>query len=274
MPTAIPMCNAEKAVEYFLFVAKDYEEGNDNFVSPEDYSVGFADAIRIVRVDFRDGSVSMLSIPRDLMVAVPNLESESIYQERLKIIYSYGYEYEVPGGGPSLLAQSLSSNFGFQIDHYVILNYWAFVLGIESIGGITINIPKQAGYYTPGTRHLNGWQALDYARLRDSAGEDTSDAARRERQTAVLFAIQEKVFSKEEFSKLPEVSTHLMKAIRTDLTSEEISQYLCLAENVTSVESQELNPDFYTLELDAYGKELLSPDYLAIREFVEEFQKP
>jgi len=273
-PTLEPICNAEKPVEYFLFIAKDYEENNDNFVSPEDYTVGFADAIRIVRVDFRDGSISMLSIPRDLMVAVPNLESEGLYQARLKIVYSYGYEYDVQGGGASLLAQALSSNFGFEIDHYVILNYWAFVLGIESIGGISIDIPSQAGYYSPGYRHLNGWQALDYARLRDSAGEDNSDAARRERQTQVLFAIQETAFSKEILPKLPQVTSHLLKAVRTDLTNEQISQYLCLAENVNSVDSQDLSPEFYTQELDAYGKELLSPDYIAIREFVAEFQQP
>jgi len=208
------------------------------------------------------------------MVAVPNLESEGLYQARLKIVYSYGYEYDVQGGGASLLAQALSSNFGFEIDHYVILNYWAFVLGIESIGGISIAIPSQAGYYSPGYRHLNGWQALDYARLRDSAGEDNSDAARRERQTQVLFAIQETAFSKEILPKLPQVTSHLLKAVRTDLTNEQISQYLCLAENVNSVDSQDLSPEFYTQELDAYGKELLSPDYIAIREFVAEFQQP
>ncbi|HAY84305.1 MAG TPA: hypothetical protein DCY42_05110 [Chloroflexi bacterium] len=273
-PTPIPLCDSDQAVVYFLFIAKDYEIDNNEQVSPEDYQVGFADAIRMVKVDFRDASISMLVIPRDLMVAVPPLHSQGIYQERLKKIYAYGNEYKIPGGGASLVAQTLNSNFGFQVDHYVTLNFWSFVLGVESIGGIDLEIPKDAGYYSAGQRHLNGWQALDYARLRDQAGEDTSDASRRQRQTQVLFAIQQKAFSPEVLPKIPSLLSHLLKAVKTDLTSEEISRFICLAEKISTIKSQELSPDFYLHEIDAYEQERLIPDYLAIREFVQEFQGP
>lgn len=266
------LCNSDQAVMYFLFIAKDYEEDNNEHVSPESYQVGFADAIRIVKVDFRDATITSVSIPRDLIVAVPGLQAKGIYEAKLKMIYAYGNEYDLPGGGASLLAQSLITNFGFQIDHYVILNFWSFVLGIESIGGIDIEIPKNVGHYSAGTKHMNGWQALDYARLRDQAGEDTSDATRRERQTQVLFAIQKKVFSTEIIPKIPEVVTHLIQAIQTDLTSDQISLCLCLAEQVKAFENIELSPNFYLQEVDAFGKEQLIPDYIAIREFVEEFQ--
>lgn len=273
-PTPIPMCGSDQAVVYFLFIAKDYEKDNNELVSPEDYQVGFADAIRIVKVDFRDASISMVAIPRDLMVAVPALHSQGIYQVRLKKVYAYGNEYNIPGGGTSLVAQTLNNNFGFKVDHYVTLNFWSFILGVESIGGIDITIPEDTGYFKAGTRHMNGWQALDYARLRDQAGEDTSDASRRERQTQVLFAIQQKAFSPEVLPKIPGVVSHLLQAVKTDLTSEQISRYMCLAEKITAVKSQELNPDFYIREIDAYEQERLIPDYVAIREFVQEFQGP
>ena len=273
-PTLIPQCGADQAVVYFLLIAKDYEVNNNEQLNPEDYRVGFADAIRLVRVDFRDATISMVSIPRDLMVAVPGLQAEGIYEARLNIVYAYGNEYDVPGGGASLLAQALYTNFGFQVDHYVVLNFWSFILGVESIGGIDIEIPENVGPYTSGAKHMNGFQALEYARLRSFAGEDTSDASRRERQTQVLLAIQKKVFSGETLPKIPQLLSHLLQAVKTDLTSEQISEYVCLAEKITRVENAELNSDYYLLEIDAGGRERLSPDYIAIREFVQDFQGP
>jgi LCP family protein required for cell wall assembly len=272
-PTLVPLCSSDQAIVYFLLIAKDYAPTNEHN-SPEDYNVGFADAIRMVKVDFRDGSVSMVSIPRDLMVAVPALHSMGIYETRLKMVYAYGNEYDVPGGGASLLAQILYSNFGFKIDHYVILNFGAFVLGVESIGGIDVEIPREVGNYSAGTIHMNGSQALDYARLRDQAGEDTSDAARRERQTQVLFAIQKKVFVPEMLPMIPKMLSRLVQIVKTDLTSEQISQMICLAEKISTVENLEFSPDFYIREFDAFEKELLIPDYIMIREFVQVFQSP
>lgn len=273
-PTSIPLCNSDQAVQYFLLIAKDYEGNNNEHLSPEDYQVGFADAIRIIRVDFRNASASMVSIPRDLMVAVPPLQPRGIYETRLKMVYAYGNEYDLPGGGASLLAQVLNLNFGIKVDHYVTLNFWSFLLGVESIGGIEIEIPAAVGYYSAGLRHMNGWQALDYARLREQAGADTSDASRRERQTQVLFAIQEKAFSPEMLPKIPGLVSHMLQAVKTDLTTEEISRLLCLAEKITSVAGQDLDPDFYFEDIDAFEKEILIPDYIAIREFIQEFQNP
>lgn len=272
-PTLVPMCNARQPVSYFLFIAKDYETNNNENKRPEDYDVGFADALRLIRIDYRDATVEVLPIPRDLIVAVP-LEEYGIYEERLKIVYAHGNEYDLPGGGASLLAQTLASNFGVQIDHYVILNFWAFVVSIDLIGGIDINIPETAGPYTGGDHHFNGWQALDYARLRDQAGADTSDTSRRARQTQVLYAIQDKLFSPEMLPKVFSLIPKMLSYIRTDVTNREIEDLVCIAEKIQNVEYLSFPADLYTQEEDAAGNELLIPDYITLREFIAEFQRP
>lgn len=272
-PTAFPMCNSKRPVSYFLFIAKDYEEHNKEGINPEDYSVGFADALRLVRIDFRDASVEILSIPRDLIVAVP-LAEQGIYEARLNITYAYGNEYDVPGGGASLVAQTLASNFGIQIDHYVIINFWAFVRSIEAIGGIDVNIPETVGPFQAGEQHFNGWQALAYARLRSSAGEDTSDASRVDRQTEILYAIQDKVFSEDILPNIMSILPYTMQLVQTDLTNRELENMICIADKINSVELIDLSPELYTKEIDTLGNELLIPDYIAIREFIQEFQYP
>ena len=272
-PTAVPMCGAKQPISYFLFIAKDYEEHNKEGLSPEDYNVGFADALRLIRIDYRDASIEILPIPRDLLVAVP-LADYGIYQSRLNITYAYGNEYDVPGGGASLIAQALASNFGIEVDHYVIINFWAFVRSIEAIEGIDITIPEDVGPYRAGEHHFNGWQALAYARLRSSAGEDTSDASRVNRQTEVLYAIQDKVFSEDVLPNLMTILPYTLQLVKTDLTNREIEEMVCIADKINSIEHIEFTPDLYTKEEDTYGNELLIPDYIAMREFFEEFQQP
>jgi len=272
-PTAIPMCKAKQAVSYFLFIAKDYEENNNEGVSPEDYSVGFADALRLIRLDYRDASIEIVPIPRDLMVAVP-LQEYGIYETRLKMTYAYANEYDLPGGGPSLVAQVLASNFGIQVDHYVTINFWAFVRGIEAIDGIDIHLTEPVGPFKAGNHHFNGWQALAYARLRSQAGEDTSDASRVTRQTEVLYAIQEKMFSEDVLPNLVTVLPYMMQLVKTDLTNRELEEMVCIADKINSIEHVEFSPEFYITEEDAFGTERLIPDYIAIREFVQKFQRP
>jgi LCP family protein required for cell wall assembly len=272
-PTLVPMCGARQPVSYFLFIAKDYEMENNENQRPEDYDVGFADALRLIRIDYRDATVEVLPIPRDLIVAVP-LHEYGIYEERLKIVYAHGNEYDVPGGGASLIAQTLASNFGIQTDHYVTLNFWAFVVSIDLIGGIDIHIPVTVGPYTAGEHHFNGWQALDYARLRDQAGEDTSDASRRARQTQVLYAIQDKLFSAEMLPKVFSLIPKMLSYVRTDLTNQEIEDLVCIAEKIQNVEYLSFPADLYTQEEDAVGNELLVPNYYTVREYVSEFQRP
>ena len=52
--------------EYQIF--DEYEDGN------EDYLYGLADEIRVVRVDFVTPKVTVLALPRDLWVEIPEIE--------------------------------------------------------------------------------------------------------------------------------------------------------------------------------------------------------
>ncbi len=145
--------------------------------SGPDYLYGLSDVIRLVRVDFVTPKVSVLSMPRDLWVEIPDIEpSHDITHGKLNQAYFYGSPgmgyYKGPGAGPGLLARTLDLNFGFRPDHYGAVDMSTFVKIVDAVGGIDLYLPtdvdgrpiddktEDMGYFTAGQQHFTGDEAL------------------------------------------------------------------------------------------------------------------
>lgn len=151
------------------------------------------DTIMIVGIQPRGLRASLLSIPRDLFIRVPNYGSQ-----RINTINVLG-EQEAAGRGVPLLQQSIADSFGLQPDRYVKLNFQAFVALIDAVGGVTIDVPKMiTDYYyptanggtmvvtfEPGTQNMDGERALMYARTRH-ADDDYQRAGRQQQVISAL----------------------------------------------------------------------------------------
>lgn len=266
-PANPPLCGGPPIV-YLLVVGSDSREN--------DYEGGFADVIRVIRVDFVTPSAMLLSIPRDLWVPIPGLERYSITENRIKTAYAYGNHYDVPGGGSSLLAQTLAQNFEIHLDHYVIINFGAFEEGIDAIGGIDINVPESlddplstTGYFPVGWQHMDGATALRYARVR----EDITDLRRIERQSQVIMAIRERVLSPQIWPSLPGLIQSMRPSILTDLSPSEIAMLQCIGEQMEpdAIQTVSVDTTMTTPIVDTWGHEILLPDYDAIAELIQAF---
>ncbi|MCL5996701.1 MAG: LCP family protein [Chloroflexi bacterium] len=156
------------------------------------------DTILIASINPEMPSVSLLSIPRDLQVRIPDHSDD-----RINTAYELGYLRNYPGGGPAFLAVVLRKNFGVKIDHYVRVDFTGFVKAVETLGGVDVLVEcelhdtfpdKTAASgkidldVYPGRVTLNGKQALMYARSRWS----TTDFDRARRQQKVLRALLSK----------------------------------------------------------------------------------
>ncbi len=198
----------------------------------DQYSVGRADVMRAVRVDFQARRVTALEFPRDLWVKIPGIEFNlGTDQQKLNTAYTYGN----PDYGPSLLARTLDLNFSLKVDHYIVVNMNVFVDVVDALGGLDILIP--AGgidgrtssdrsarlVFAEGPQHLTGEQALTFARIRN-----VSVFKRAEHQNMVMCALRKKIESPEVILQLPAILESFMTNIRTDLTPEQISQLACL----------------------------------------------
>ncbi len=210
------------------------------------YTYGLADVIRLVRVDFVHPKVTVLEIPRDLWVEIPDIADNLNGQDHEKLNQAYlygnpgmGYTDD-PAHGPGLLARTLTLNFGAQIDHYAAVNMRTFEKIVNAVGGIDVTLPKAVDGRTPddmnsrllfpaGTHHLDGTQALMLARIRIKG-----DFVRADNQNRVLCALRNKLTSPAVVSDIPNMIRAFQGAILTDLSPEQLGQLACIGPQIPS----------------------------------------
>src|SRR5215510_13101075 len=82
-----------------------------------------------------EGQVSLISIPRDLWVYIPDWENQRIntaYQHRISVGY--------PGGGPGLLKDTIQYNLGIRIDHTALVEFDGFRKIVDTLGGVDVPV--------------------------------------------------------------------------------------------------------------------------------------
>jgi LCP family protein required for cell wall assembly len=143
-----------------LLVGSDSREGlppewEDNF---GDFSGKRTDVIMIAQIT-PDGQGQLISLPRDLKVAIPG---KGVNKINAAFVF----------GGPDLLIQTIQENFGIPINNYIEINFGGFGRVVDSLGGIEITFDNPARdaksglRVEEGTQRLDGEMALAYARSR------------------------------------------------------------------------------------------------------------
>jgi LCP family protein required for cell wall assembly len=201
---------------------------------------GLADVIMIASVDPLQGSVVLISIPRDLWVEIPGHG-----ERRINSAYFYG---ELDGsGGAGLMKSTIEHNFGFSIDYYGRLDFQCFKHIIDILGGITVDVPEPVrddrypddhyGYmriYIPaGRQHMDGETALQYVRAR----HESSDFSRMRRQQQALLAARDKALRLDIIFSLPDLIPLLGRTFSTDVSLEDL---LALANLATQIDLEDI----------------------------------
>ncbi|MBB6671729.1 LCP family glycopolymer transferase [Cohnella nanjingensis] len=174
---------------------------------------GRSDTMLLLGINPRTASVSMLSIPRDTRLMLPQLEREE------KINHAYAY------GGTGLAVQAVERLLGIPIAYYVKTNMEGFVGIVDAVGGVTIADNDLAfsnlGYRFPlGKLELDGQMALAYARMRYD--DPQGDFGRTGRQRQVLKAIAQRMSGVGQASKLPGLLKQLSGFVKTNLKRDEM----------------------------------------------------
>ncbi|BCJ52284.1 hypothetical protein Asp14428_37590 [Actinoplanes sp. NBRC 14428] len=178
--------------------------GVDTRVSIPDWQP-HADAIMLLHIDEGLKTGFLYSLPRDLRVDIPAFAKNGYGGGRHKLTEAMSYGARVPGTdradtaqGYELLARTIEKYTGIRsFDAGAVLTFAGLSRLTDALGGVTLTIdqkvvsqhrrpdgtartlrPGGGGYvgpqatYLPGTRKLTGWQAIDYARQRYTAGGD------------------------------------------------------------------------------------------------------
>ncbi|MEO8354518.1 MAG: LCP family protein [Chloroflexota bacterium] len=279
--TPQPMCGGP-AVMNILAIGSD-ARGNH-------YLYGLADIMRLVRVDFVNARVSILEVPRDLWVEIPEISDHyNITQGKLNQAYLYGNKglgyYDGPGQGPGLLARTLNLNFGAQPDHYIAVNMLTFEAIVDAIGGIDVYLPYEISVRSPanpkgfaippGQHTIDGETALWVARIRQY-----STFSRADNQNIVMCALRKKLLSPAVVPAIPKLVRDFQRYVQTDLSPEQINQLACLATQMkgTSVVFASFPMELFknTKTFDPQLKtttSTLDVDFTVLREYVDRFQQ-
>lgn len=187
------------------------------------------DSVMLLNITPRTFNVSLVSIPRDVFITVPGYG-----EQRINTINVLG-EQEQPGSGPALVRRSIQESFGVDVDHVVRLDFEAFVKLVDAVGGIEVDVPKRIVDYAypaadggtitvtfePGRQHLNGEQALQYARTR----HQDDDFQRAGRQQQVVDALVSKLMDPRQIVHYPAVVHAVTQNTDTDLSILDMFRY-------------------------------------------------
>jgi len=176
---------------------------------------GRADIIMLFYLDPEDNTGSLLSIPRDTLVEIPEHG-----EDKINAAYAYG--------GEELMIRTINSFLGAEINHYITLDFEGFVKLIDTLGGVDITIdrpivdPKSGANFASGNHHLTGEQALSYTRSRST---ELGDIGRIQRQQQLFKELVEQKLNIKYLSNVPYYFNILIENTRTDLDVLTILKY-------------------------------------------------
>ena len=235
LPTLTPWDGASRVT--VLLLGLDYRD----WQAGEKYSR--SDTMILLTLDPLSKSAGILSIPRDMWVAIPGFQ-----HGKINTAYFLGDAYKLPGGGPGLAVKTVEQFVGVPINYYAQIDFEAFVRFIDEIGGVKINVPQKitvdllggGGAKTkktlqPGVQTLPGEWALAYARMRYT---ENGDFDRADRQQQVIMAVRDKVFNLKILptliAKAPSLYSQLSSGIHTNLSLDNAIKLALLAQQVPS----------------------------------------
>jgi LCP family protein required for cell wall assembly len=175
--------------------------GIDN--SPQRGELGRTDTLILATFNPGKGYVGMLSIPRDLYVLVPG-----VGEDRINTAYFYA-EANQKGTGPAAAVETVHQNFGVTVHYNVVINMSNIVDVFDAMGGLDIHLDEPMGGLPAGDHHLDGTQALAFARERYSA----DDFSRMRQGQIVIKAAIARLINPFNWWRMPLVTTALVRTM-------------------------------------------------------------
>jgi LCP family protein required for cell wall assembly len=126
-----------------------------------------SDVIKIMHVDPTAGTITVLSIPRDTVVSMLGASVAHGFGQFNRLNTTLFTD------NPSLLAQTVTANFGIPINHTIVVSFAGIINATDAIGGVKMYFPYPAkdtmsGLFVPhaGCVTISNTQALALVRSR------------------------------------------------------------------------------------------------------------
>lgn len=172
------------------------------------------DTLMVVSLNPEDGTMNLLSIPRDTRVNIPGRNGLD------KIAHAYSY------GGKELAVETVKNFLGIPVNYYLAVNWQAFIKVIDILGGVDLYVENNMNYSDPyanleihlqkGYQHLDGEKSGQYIRFRH---DELGDIGRVQRQQRFLKALSNEMLQMGTIIKLPAIAATLNQYVETDMNA-------------------------------------------------------
>jgi polyisoprenyl-teichoic acid--peptidoglycan teichoic acid transferase len=196
---------------------------------------GRTDSILVLTINPEKKTTKLVSIARDTRTKLINPENPTKLRID-KINHAYAF------GGIEMSIETVEHFLNIPIDYYVQVNMEGFKDIVDAVGGIDVD--NQIAFELDGVnlktgpQHLDGREALMYARMRKA--DPRGDTGRQERQREVISKIIQKGKSISTLTKYDDILAALENNIKTNLTLEDMidiqAVYKPAAETINTIE--------------------------------------
>ncbi len=206
-----------------------------------------ADTVMVATVDLKTGAVAIFGIPRNTgSVALSGRAAEAlgtdVYTDLISSLYFDAQnhpELAVHEGdaGAQVMRDAVSDILGIPIDYYAVVDLNGFIDLVNAFDGVTLNVRERiwvrmasftkgedARVYDiqPGIRHLDGWEALAFARSR--TGSD--DYHRMQRQRCVVLALLYQNGVTDLALRFPDIAGAIKDNLKTDIPIDSLAELI------------------------------------------------
>jgi polyisoprenyl-teichoic acid--peptidoglycan teichoic acid transferase len=147
-------------------------------VDAEESTSGRTDTIMVVTVNPEEESMRMLSLPRDTRMELPGRGQD-------KVNHAYAF------GGADMALETVENYLDIPLDYFITVNMAGFQDMVDALDGVTVDnafaFEQNSHHFEEGEVHLNGEEALAFARMRKEDPE--GDFGRNTRQRQVVNAM-------------------------------------------------------------------------------------
>jgi len=197
------------------------------------------DTLMLITFNPKTLTATMFSVPRDMYVPIINSYGRNIGYNKINSSAAYGTASTV---------NTMENLTGIEIDYFVKVNFRGVIDLVNNLGGIDVDVePPNYSYYiqswgegrlcesdenrtyinpvcmNTGWQHLDGRQALAYARNRHGYLE--SDIARNRHQQQIIEAIAKKLIQTANFSDFEKLLDTISNNIATNMTTSQVLSF-------------------------------------------------
>lgn len=263
IPTAMPRLRPRDPNNEAYEIVNIVLIGHDSESIEQRNDVFRTDTMIIVNINLSTGTVSMLSLPRDLLVWIPNWQ-----MQRINVAWGWGESVGWTDGGWGLFRQMALYNLGIELHYYAMIDFSGFKTIIDRLNGVTVAVdcPIQDYLFTGdydaednpifelttlpiGVHTLDSTEALWYSRSR----RNSSDFDRGRRQQQVLRAIFNQGRDLGLITQFPDLWDDLNSVVSTNVPLPLMIELLPLA---LQIEPNQIENHFFRLGVETASWQL------------------